>query len=65
MEGLRRRAGAAPGLHCAGERRGAVEAPRDGRGAAHDDHAEEVEEHEAVRDFRRVVDPFEPLHDVD
>ena len=42
-----------------------MEAPRDGRGVAHDDHAEEVEEHEAVRDFRVIFDPFEPLHDVD
>ena len=65
VEGLRRRAGAAPGLHRAGKRRSAVEAPRDGRGVAHDDHAEEVEEHEAVRDFRVIFDPFEPLHDVD
>ena len=65
LEGLRRRAGAAPGLHRAGERRGAVEAPRDGRGVAHDNHAEEVEEHEAVRDFRVIFDPFEPLHDID
>ena len=62
--GLRRRAGAAPGLHRAGERRSAG-GPRDGRGVAHDNHAEEVEEHEAVRDFRVIFDPFEPLHDVD